>query len=374
MPTDIYILAGGGTGGHLYPGLAVAGELLALRPAAKVVFACSGRAIDRRILEAQPFPFVPQPVRPLPARPWGWPRFLIAWGRSVILARRLILDLQPAAVLGLGGFAAGPGVCCAARAHVPTALLNPDAVPGKANWMLATRAEVIFTQFPSSREAFADRLRERVRCVGCPVRRGLTGADRAEAVAHFGLRPDRRTLLIFGGSLLAEALGEAVERLATRLSEFAANWQLLHLTGSPRAEQIQRALEDKGLAVRTQGYCDRMDLAYAAADLALARAGAVTIAELAATGTPAVLMPYPHHADRHQYHNAAALADSGAAVVCEDRQDAAANAAALRGVLVPLLRDAAALEAMTRAAAGLAARPSAAAAVAEWLVTAGGRG
>lgn len=374
MPTEVYILAGGGTGGHLYPGLAVAGELGALRPAAKVVFACSARAIDRRILESQPFPFVPQPVRPLPARPWGWPRFLIAWGRSVGLARRLILDLQPAAVLGLGGFAAGPVVCCAARAHVPTALLNPDAVPGKANQMLAAKAKVIFTQFPSSREAFADRLRERVRCVGCPVRGGLTSGSRAEAMAHFGLRPDRRTLLIFGGSLLAEALGEAVVRLASRLSEFASSWQLLHITASGRAEQIHRALADRGLVVCTQGYCDRMDLAYAAADLALVRAGAVTIAELAATGTPAVLMPYPYHADRHQLLNAAALAESGAAVVCEDRQDAAANAAALRGVLVPLLRDPAALEAITRAAAGLAARPSAAAAVAEWLASAGKAG
>ena len=256
---------------------------------------------------------------------------------------------------------------------MPTALLNPDAVPGKANRVLAARAEVTFTQFPSSREAFRRRLRERVRCVGCPVRRELLGGDRGKAIAHFGLRRDLRTLLIFGGSLLAEALGEAVERLAVRLGEFAPGWQLLHITASPRAQRIQQALQDRGLVVCTQGYCDRMDLAYAAADLALARAGAVTVAELAATGTPAVLMPYPHHADRHQHLNAAALADSGSAVICEDRQDAAANAAALRQAMLPLLRDPTALEAMTRAAATLAAKPSAAVEVAEWLAAAGRR-
>ena len=373
MSAEVYILAGGGTGGHLYPGLAVAEELAVLRPAAKVVFACSARAIDDRILEAQPYPFVPQPVRPLPARPLGWPGFLLAWARSAGLARRLMADLRPAAVLGLGGFAAGPVVCRASRAGVPTALLNPDAVPGKANRMLAGRADVIFTQFASSRDVFPPGLRERVRCVGCPVRRGLVGGDRAEALRHFGLRGDRRTLLVFGGSLLAEALGEAVARLAGELRELAAGWQLLHISGSPRAGQIERALADAGVGVRTLAYCDRMGLAYAAADLALARAGAVTVAELAATGTPAVLMPYPHHADRHQLFNAAALVECGAAVVCEDLKDPAANAANLRGVLLPLLRDAAALDAMARAAAGLAGRPSAAAAVAEWLVTTGNR-
>ncbi|GAF72090.1 unnamed protein product, partial [marine sediment metagenome] len=133
MSTDLYIFAGGGTGGHLYPGLAVAEALRAKRPDAQVVFACSNRAIDRRILEATPYPYIPQPVRPLPARPWGWPAFLAAWVRSCALARRLMGDLCPAAVLGLGGFAAAPMICRASRVGVPTALLNPDAVPGKAN-------------------------------------------------------------------------------------------------------------------------------------------------------------------------------------------------------------------------------------------------
>ncbi len=258
-------------------------------------------------------------------------------------------------------------MCRTARASVPTALLNPDAVPGKANRMLAAKADVIFTQFESTRAAFAPGLHPRVQCVGCPVRRGLIGGDRAAALAHFGLRTGRRTLLIFGGSLLAEALGEAVGRLAGDLARFAETWQLLHISASPRAGEIEQAVKEAGVAIRTQGYCDRMDLAYAAADLVLARSGAVTVAELAATGTPAVLMPYPHHADRHQLLNARALVDGGGAVVCEDRIDPAATAEALRAVLLPLLADPAALAAMRRAASALAPAQPAAVHVAEWL-------
>ncbi|MGA2265897.1 MAG: UDP-N-acetylglucosamine--N-acetylmuramyl-(pentapeptide) pyrophosphoryl-undecaprenol N-acetylglucosamine transferase [Phycisphaerae bacterium] len=371
MAEELYIFAGGGTGGHLYPGLAVAEELIARRPGAKVVFACSGRAIDRRILDPLPYVIVPQPVRPFPKNPSGWPGFLAAWAKSARLARRLVADLRPAGVLGLGGFAAAPIVIRAAAAGVPTALLNPDAVPGKANRALAAKADVIFSQFPSTQEAFPPGLRGKVRCVGCPVRRGLAGASRAEGLARFGLRSGRRTLLIFGGSLLAEALGEAVERLAGDLAGFASTWQVVHISGSPSARRIERTLKDQGLAVCTQSYCDRMDLAYAAADLVLARAGAVTVAELAATGKPAVLMPYPHHADRHQFLNAAALAQAGAAVVCEDFKDPAATAAALGGVLLPLLGDADALASMCQAAAKLATQSSAASTVAQWLLAGG---
>jgi len=370
MASDIYIFAGGGTGGHLYPALAVAEELLARRPGAKVVFACSNRAIDRRILDPLPYAIVPQPVWPFPSRPLGWAGFAAAYARSALLARRLILDLKPAAVLGLGGFAAGPVVWRSSAAGIPTALLNPDAVPGKANRILAGRADVIFTQFASTIASFPRKLRARVRCVGCPVRRGLTGGDRAGAIARFGLRGDRRTLLVFGGSLLAEALSESVALLGDDLAGLADQWQLLHITGSPRAEQMHSNLTGSGVLAVTQGYCDRMDLAYAAADLALARAGAVTVAELTATGTAAVLMPYPHHADRHQLLNAAALVNCGAAVICQDSKSPAANAENLRRTLLPLLRDIPAIEAMRRAATTLRPAQPAAAAVADWLGTA----
>jgi len=364
MTRPIYIFAGGGTGGHLYPGLAVAEEVVRAQPEAQVVFACSDQEIDRHILKPQPYAFVPQPVRPLPRRPgavWG---FLRTYAPSALQARQMVADLRPVAVLGLGGFAAGPVLCRAAKRGIRTGLLNPDAVPGKANRLLARRVDAIFTQYTLTAERFAARVRPKVRVVGCPVRAAFATAARDQAVAHFGLRSDRRTLFVNGGSLGAASVNEAVAYLAGDLAALSDTWQIVHVTGRSKLSAPPGAFA--GLHVCRLEYCERMDLAYAVADLALSRAGASTTAELAATGTPAVLMPYPHHADQHQRLNASALADIGAAAVCDDAQDPVRNAEALRRVLLPILGQAKELERM-RAAARRSHGPDAARRVARWL-------
>ncbi len=363
VTADIYIFAGGGTGGHLYPGLAVADELVHLRPEARVVFACSRRPIDRRILDPRPYELVPQPVRPMPRGVRGWPAFLRAWHASKLLAHDLIGDLKPAAVLGLGGFAAAPMIRQARKANVRAALLNPDAVPGKANRFLARSAWAIFTQFDSTLDFFPADVRQRIHCVGCPVREGVGSGDRAEAVRYFGLRADRKTLLVLGGSMGAQSINAAVGELAGELDSLSGFWQILHVTG-PAGEGD--SIPSGEIRVVKVGYCDRMDLAYAVADLALCRGGACTVAELAATATPAVIMPYPHHADRQQHRNAADLVAAGAAVVADDRVDAGENAEMLRSRLLGILTEPSRLEAM-RQAAKSPAGPAAAREVALWL-------
>ncbi|MCY2929154.1 MAG: UDP-N-acetylglucosamine--N-acetylmuramyl-(pentapeptide) pyrophosphoryl-undecaprenol N-acetylglucosamine transferase [Planctomycetota bacterium] len=372
----IYLFAGGGTGGHLYPALAVAGELVRRQPAARVVFACSNRPIDRHILDAQPYGVVPQPVRPIPRGPRGWWGFWRAWRESRRLARDLIADLNPRAVLGLGGFAAGPLVHQAARADIATALLNPDAVPGRANRFLARRVDVIFAQYRSTIERFPSSLAGKVRAVGCPVRAELRNVSREAAMAFFALDGARRTLVINGGSQGAATINQAALLLADDLAPLAGSWQVLHITGKGWSAPPAPARAG-GIAVRRVEYCDRMDLAYAAADLLLGRAGASTTAELAATGTPAVLMPYPYHKDQHQRLNArsmiemAAPGESAPAIICEDHKDAGLNAATLRALLLPLLADSVALAQMRRSAQTLPGA-DAAAVVAQWLVDAGG--
>jgi len=363
---EVYIFPGGGTGGHVYPGLAVAAELTRLRPGARIVFACSNRPIDRRILDPEPYAIVPQPVRPLPRGARQLAGFAWAWWRSGRLARDLVGDLRPRAVLGLGGYAAGPVVKRAARRGVPTALVNPDAVPGKANRYLAKYADVIFTQFGSTRECFAPRVRDKVRCVGCPVRRAMVHGDRDEALRHFGLDPARKTLFVQGGSQGAANINQAVLALADDLDELAETWQVLHVAGPGQGDEVFRAAAERRIQVRPLEYCHRMDLAYAAADLVLGRSGAGTVAELSATGTPAVVMPYPYHADQQQRRNAASLAEAAAAVICPDEKDASRNAEGLRGTLMPIMRDASVLAGMLRSAR-VSARPEAAQAVAAWL-------
>ena len=361
--SDVYILAGGGSGGHLFPGLAVADAVRALDPGARVLFACSSRRIDRTILDPTPYGVLPQSVRPLPSRDHEWLPFVRSLAGSAWEARRLLARLHPKGVLGLGGFAAAPMVWAAGRGGYRAALLNPDAVPGKTNKLLARSAAAVFTQFESTTTRFDPLLQPMVHPVGCPVRGQLLTGDRAEALRHFGLLSKRKTLLVFGGSQAAATINAAVAGALPELGDLAQRWQVLAVTGA----------DDQGLSsvetpvrVRCLPYCDRMDLAYAAADLTLCRAGASSVAELTATGTPAVFMPYPWHADDHQRHNAEPMAAAGAAVICDDAKQADVNAPRLLDSLRPILTDGQTLSAMARAPGGLR-RLDAAEHVARWL-------
>ncbi|MCL2700205.1 MAG: UDP-N-acetylglucosamine--N-acetylmuramyl-(pentapeptide) pyrophosphoryl-undecaprenol N-acetylglucosamine transferase [Phycisphaerae bacterium] len=373
---SVYIFAGGGTGGHLYPGLAVAQELVNREPDATIVFACSSRDIDRQILSPLSYVVAPQPIQPLPSSLGKlWP-FVTTYLRSRSMAKRLIADLRPAAVLGLGGFAAGPVMVQAARASVRRAFLNPDAVPGKANQMLARHAEVIFTQFESTAEAFASRHRDKVRCVGCPIRPAFaaafgdeasTAAARDEAIRTFHLHPSRRTLLVFGGSLSSESISAALGQLADDLAPLADRWQVLHISHLPAAKDIETRLRAAGMHTTTLPYCDRMELAYGAADVVLSRGGAGTVAEIATAGRASVIMPYPHHKDQQQKRNAAALEHASAAVIVSDTKTPTTNAASLREHLLPILRDETTLLQMQQAATH-AGKPNAAQTVAKWML------
>jgi UDP-N-acetylglucosamine--N-acetylmuramyl-(pentapeptide) pyrophosphoryl-undecaprenol N-acetylglucosamine transferase len=297
MRTHLYIFAGGGTGGHLYPGLAVARELAKRDPDGRILFITGPREIDAQILDPTPYAIASLPTAPFHKSFRGGGRFLMGYLRSRRQSRRMLNNLHPAAVLGLGGYASAPLTLAAAKMGLRTGMLNPDAVPGKANLMLAKRVECIFTQFEGTRSHFRPVDQEKVLPVGCPVRTELLSAGRDEAMTHFDLDPARRTLLVFGASLGAASINEALVELVPTLIPHADRWQVLQITGRGKIGLVRT---DGPLRVRVHEYCDRMDLAYAAADLAICRAGAVTVAELAATGTPSILLPYPYHKDDHQ--------------------------------------------------------------------------
>jgi UDP-N-acetylglucosamine--N-acetylmuramyl-(pentapeptide) pyrophosphoryl-undecaprenol N-acetylglucosamine transferase len=279
----------------------------------------------------------------------------------------LLRDLKPAAVLGTGGFAAAPLVKEASKAGIRTAMLNPDAVPGKANRYLGQYVDVVFTQFDSTAGGFAPEIARRAKTVGCPIRRGFADADCNEAIEHFSLDPNRKTLLVNGGSQGAASINVAIAMLGDDLGEFSDSWQMLHVTGHSQVTEVADPTDCKTIPSVVLNYCDRMDLAYAAADLALCRGGASTAAELAASGTPAVIMPYPYHADEHQRLNAAPLEECGAAIICTDAADGPANVRMLRERLIGILGDSERLESM-RASAVSMARPNAAKDVADWML------
>ncbi|MFN0066273.1 MAG: UDP-N-acetylglucosamine--N-acetylmuramyl-(pentapeptide) pyrophosphoryl-undecaprenol N-acetylglucosamine transferase [Limisphaerales bacterium] len=348
-------IACGGTGGHVFPGLAVAGELLA-RGVAVTVFV-SGKDVDRRAVAG----LSGVRVVTLPAVGLAGGR-LAAFARGFVAAwraaRREFAVRPPVAVLGLGGFTAAPVVLAASRARALRVLHEANAVPGRANRWLAPRCDLAAVYFPAA----CVRLRcARVEVVGMPVRPAFTPHDPAACRRELGLAPHAPTLLVTGGSQGARTLNQAALEALPALRAAVPGVQLIHLTGPEDEAAVRGACAAAGVPAFVAAFFGRMETALGAADLAVARAGASSLAELAAVGVPAILVPYPFAADDHQRRNAAEAAATGAVHVVEQRGlDGATFAAAAAG----LLGDAAARE---RLRTGLRAwhTPGAAAAVAE---------
>jgi len=317
------LIAGGGTGGHLYPGLEVAREVGRLRPDVECVFAGAGRPVEARVLEGTGFRAEALRAPRFPRSPLDVPAFLVGLGRGVHDGIACVRRLRPGAVLGLGGYPSAPPAVGATLLGVPLFLFEPNAVPGRANRLLARRARAVFVQFEEARA----RLPHPGRAVetGVPVRPQIAGAGagaRAAACARLGLDPFRRTLLVLGGSQGAKGINRALAaRAPDLLGGRAGALQVVHLAGSePEAAAVASAYRAASVRAFVAPYLEAMELAYAAADLALCRAGASTIAELAVRGLPAVLVPYPFAADGHQEANARAVERSGGAVCAPEAE------------------------------------------------------
>jgi len=326
-------VAGGGTGGHLFPALAALEALRKRAGRLEVLWLATTRAIDSDVLSRHGIRYQPQPARPFSVRPWKWPAFWWAWRRSVRLASRTLRDFRPHVVLGTGGYACGPAVTAGHRLGVPTCLLNPDARPGLANRVLSRKSTKVFVQWEVTLRHFK---RPQAALTGCPVRQGFLSLSKERGCEHLGLCADQPVLLVTGASQGARNINLAVLELAGWLCRQHPDWQVLHLTGQADYELIRRKYKDLP-GFKAIAFTQEMPAAMAAADLVISRAGASSLAEITAAGKAAVLMPYPYDRQRHQYANAAVLREAGAAVVVEDRKDPQANAEGLRQVLQVLL-------------------------------------
>ena len=355
-------LAGGGTGGHLYPGLAIAEAIHRIDPETAIAFSCTRREIDAKVLAGRGYPVTPIDARPFSKKPWTWPGFLAGLLVAGNQIRRRFREFCPDVVVGLGGFGSYAPVRVGRKYGAATAILNPDIVPGKANRALARRVDAVFCQFD---ETLKD-LGERASATGCPVRPSLLGRRRSDGEGAFGLDAGRKTLLVTGASLGARTVNRAIVAIL-RERGLPEGWQVLHLTGHGEYEEVAAAYRAIRVPAVVRAYADDMGLAYAAADLVVARAGASTIAEILAVGLPAVFVPYPFHKDQHQMRQARALEARGAAAVVEDRPGDAATARDLGDVLAALAADARRLAAM-RESARAAGRPRAAEEIARALL------
>ncbi len=314
-----YLFVGGGTGGHLYPALAIAEQIQSNDPHALVRFVCSDRAIDTEILSAANVEFTPINAKPMVRSIGGFVAFVKGWRSSAMRTQAVLEEMLPThdvVVVAMGGFVAPIPVLTARRVGVPVALVNLDAVPGKANRLIAHFADRICTALPVATKNWET--------LGPIVRRSAKGTPHT-GHETFGLDPSKHTLLITGGSQGAKSINGFIQAMVGHYPDAFAQWQVIHQTGPDADAQLAALYAHAGIHAWVGCSIDQMGDAWGCADLTLGRCGAGTIAESWAAGVPGVFLPYPYHKDQHQKHNAQVLVDVGAAVVCEDQIDPESN-------------------------------------------------
>jgi UDP-N-acetylglucosamine--N-acetylmuramyl-(pentapeptide) pyrophosphoryl-undecaprenol N-acetylglucosamine transferase len=335
-------IACGGTGGHLFPGIAVGQQLV--ERGCEVTLLVSPKEIDQQAAAK----VVGMEVVTLPAV--GLTRgkqlaFLQGFGKSYRAARRLFDAQQPHAALAMGGFTSAAPILAARRCGAPTFLHESNTIPGRANRWLSWLVNQAFVGFPMA----AERLNNRhVTTTGTPVRPQFQSQDAAACRRALGLAPDQPVIVVIGGSQGATGLNDLVLRSLPLLSKTFPKSQWFHLSGPNDGTRVVEAYREFGLTAVVHPFFNRMDLLLGAATLAISRAGASSLAELAAMRLPAVLVPYPAATDDHQFHNARAFASTGAARLLVQKQ---ATPETLAALLLELLQSPAARQRMQAALA-----------------------
>lgn len=309
------MVAGGGTGGHLFPALAIADEISRLQPKAKFLFLGTKGKIEARVVPERGYPFETIWIsgfhRRLTVENLLFPvKVLVSLFQSFFVIQRF----QPDVIVGTGGYVCGPILYAGSLLGVPTVIHESNSFPGVTTRLLAKRATKVFIAFDEVRHWL--RRTDHVVLIGTPTRDSLGTASREEASKFFHIAPDKKTLLVFGGSLGAASINDAVLESLDGLK--AAGVQLVWQTGRSDYERIKNALGSK-MVDWLGAFIDKMEYAFGAADLVVCRSGASTVAEITRVGKPAVVVPYPLSAGDHQTHNAKALDDAGAGVMIVDK-------------------------------------------------------
>jgi UDP-N-acetylglucosamine--N-acetylmuramyl-(pentapeptide) pyrophosphoryl-undecaprenol N-acetylglucosamine transferase len=313
------LFAGGGSGGHLFPGLAVAAHIAGQFPDAYVSFAGPGKRYERDLVTSAGYDYITIPSRGLPRRPWHVPRFLSDNLAGYFSARWMLKELHVSLVVGLGGYASAATVRAASARGIPVILLEQNAIPGRATRWLAPRASLVCGTFEAMNSYL--HVRTPVHITGCPVR--------PEFVRLWNMRgptaaPDdgvtRKRLLILGGSHGARALNLHVPAAINRLQHELRGWEIIHQTGPGGVPAVQESYETCPHDTFVVSFIDDMAATLANVDLVISRAGGSTLAELAMARKPTVLIPCPQSADDHQAANARVLAAGEACCVVDQRE------------------------------------------------------
>ncbi len=342
------MIAGGGTGGHLFPALAIGEGLLAAHPATVLHYVGSKFGIEARVFSEKEFEYTLLNVRGFQRG-----RDLTSFARNLLFpgrvagayrqAGQIIARFDPQVVIGTGGYASGLPLLAATRRGIPTLIQEQNSFPGFTTRKLAAKVDRVCLAFADAADYLGD---IQYQITGNPVRPGIKNTDRAAAAEEFQLDADRPTVLLFGGSQGSAVLNAVMAPVVTDLTR--KNYQVLWQTGPAQYSQYSHL---ETIEVRLRPFIDRMDLAYALSDLTICRAGAITISELAICGQPAVLIPLPSAAADHQMKNARSFAGAGAAQVIRQVD---LSPPVLLETINTLISDRDNLERMSQAAAGQA--------------------
>jgi UDP-N-acetylglucosamine--N-acetylmuramyl-(pentapeptide) pyrophosphoryl-undecaprenol N-acetylglucosamine transferase len=371
------LIAGGGTGGHLFPGIALAEQIVA--SGGEVRFVGTERGIEARVVPEQGYGLELIEVSGIKGRGIkGLISGLLRLPRAWLQSRRIIRRFNPDVVVGVGGYASGPIVATASLMRRPTAILEQNSVPGITNRILAKLVRRVFATFPDPRGHFPAR---KLALLGNPIRAELVERLEQARARVGGEQLHGARLFVFGGSQGARALNSALIESARALAEALPGLEIWHQTGASELERVREGYAAAGLLDRLQDgsaeprvrvvpFIKDMTEPYAWCDLVVCRAGATSLSELAAVGCPALLVPFPHATDDHQTHNAASLVTAGAAVMIAERE---LDSARLVGEVTALLGDRDKLASMRTQMLG-AAKPHAAADIHQALVELAGSG
>jgi UDP-N-acetylglucosamine--N-acetylmuramyl-(pentapeptide) pyrophosphoryl-undecaprenol N-acetylglucosamine transferase len=324
------VFAGGGTGGHLTPGFAVAEEWQRRYPDADCVFVGSSRPIERRMMEGTPWRHVPLDSPSLADFRRGPARATWQFLSAIRKAKRVLREICPAAVVGLGGFASVPVLLAARRWKLPRVLLEQNVLPGRVTRWLARSADCVAASFEESARWLPRGAP--MRLCGNPVRSAILQA--AQTSLPIG---KRRTILVLGGSQGARALNVAVPTLLARIWPVCSSWSVVHQCGGGDATAIAAEYTRAGIAAEVHEFLADPSDYYREAGLVISRAGATTLAEIAHFGCPVVLVPYPAAADDHQRLNAESFASRSAAVVVAEEAGPVEFVSRLEATVIPLL-------------------------------------
>ncbi|MEE2912451.1 MAG: glycosyltransferase [Planctomycetota bacterium] len=305
------LIAGGGSGGHVAPAIAAAEELYSRGYGVLLVH--SNRSIDDLMVERSPFQGVQVPAAPASLKPFKAVKFCVGFVQSFRMIQNLIQDKDIKCVLATGGFVAAPALKAASSVGCPTVLLNIDDPPGKANRLAVRWANQTLSTVPCKLD--------NVILIDPPLRNvAIAPMDAAACKNRLGINDQLQTLLVTGASQGARTINELICELTTRFPTNFQGWQIMHITGAGNEEQIRERWKSIDVPCKVLGFHHEMGDAWGAADLAITRGGANTIAEIAMNNVPTIVMPYPFHKDNHQRKNATPLQKIGGIKVVTDHK------------------------------------------------------